>query len=91
MGMPCPGCGITRASIRLLSGDVVGAFQLHPFAPAVVMGMALVLAGAVLPGPARQRLVQTIERIDRGGVISAALLVALVAYWVVRLVLDVGG
>lgn len=29
-GIPCPGCGMTRAYVRLLQFDVVGAFRLHP-------------------------------------------------------------
>lgn len=29
-GIPCPGCGMTRAYIRVLHLDFVGAFQLHP-------------------------------------------------------------
>lgn len=30
-GMPCPGCGLTRAGILLLSGDFSGAWKMHPF------------------------------------------------------------
>lgn len=30
-GFPCPGCGMTRAFMRLLHLDFVGAWRLHPF------------------------------------------------------------
>ncbi len=30
-GLPCPGCGLTRAGIRLLTGDFIGAWKMHPF------------------------------------------------------------
>lgn len=28
-GFPCPGCGMTRAWLRVLRGDLAGAFALH--------------------------------------------------------------
>jgi hypothetical protein len=32
-GMDCPGCGMTRAFLRLAHGDIAGAWALHPFSP----------------------------------------------------------
>lgn len=29
VGIPCPGCGMSRAYLSLLQGDVVGAFRYH--------------------------------------------------------------
>ena len=29
-GLPCPGCGLTRAGILLLTGDIKGAFYMNP-------------------------------------------------------------
>lgn len=29
-GLPCPGCGLTRALIAVLRGDLAAALQLHP-------------------------------------------------------------
>lgn len=34
-GIPCPGCGMTRAFFALLQGDIVGALQYHFMLPAV--------------------------------------------------------
>lgn len=30
-GFPCPGCGLTRAGIHLMKGEVQAAFGIHPF------------------------------------------------------------
>ena len=35
-GVPCPGCGLTRAAFALLSGDVKAALHFHPLAPLLV-------------------------------------------------------
>jgi len=29
-GLPCPGCGMTRAFLHLADGDIAGAFHFHP-------------------------------------------------------------
>ena len=34
--VPCPGCGLTRATLRLLVGDVAGALSFHPLVLLVV-------------------------------------------------------
>jgi hypothetical protein len=33
---PCPGCGLTRATLALARGDVTSALHFHPLAPVVV-------------------------------------------------------
>jgi hypothetical protein len=42
-GWPCPGCGLTRAGISLLQGDVIGAVRLSPLSPVVVPFVGFVL------------------------------------------------
>lgn len=32
---PCPGCGLTRATLALAQGDVQEALRLHPLSPVV--------------------------------------------------------
>ena len=52
-GLPCPLCGMTRASFRLLRGDLAGALRMHPCAPlwfamvggGVAFGLGSVVAG----------------------------------------------
>ncbi|MFK7990721.1 MAG: DUF2752 domain-containing protein [Sandaracinaceae bacterium] len=35
LGIPCPGCGMTRATEAMLTGDLMGVLRYHPLAPIV--------------------------------------------------------
>jgi hypothetical protein len=55
-GLPCPGCGLTRALSSLIQGNPAAALDYHPFA-FIVLPLFLMLAGHnFLPRAARQRL-----------------------------------
>jgi hypothetical protein len=56
LGVPCPGCGLGRASLALLRGRLHEAFALHPLV--VVSWPVLGWAGArlVISGDVRPRL-----------------------------------
>lgn len=42
-GMPCPGCGMTRAGFKVLHFDFAGAWRVHPFIYAVIV-LAVIFA-----------------------------------------------
>lgn len=42
--VPCPGCGGTRALLKLVEGDISGAFLLNPLAIILAIGAAVLLA-----------------------------------------------
>jgi hypothetical protein len=47
-GWPCPSCGLTRAVLALVQGDVAGALALHPLALPVLMLLGVFAGGAWL-------------------------------------------
>lgn len=81
-GIPCPGCGLTRAFLHLLGGDLVGSLRLHPAALvlAVELAIAWLVWGWRLGGGAS-------GRIGRPWVapLAAAHAVALIGLWIGRL------
>lgn len=88
--VPCPGCGLTRATLALLAGQPEAAWGFHPLAFVIsplVIGSSLYFALRYV------RLGTVWERRHPGWVIGAllALQVALVAVWVARFFGAFGG
>lgn len=64
-GLPCPGCGLTRALSCLVQGYPAAAFSYHPFAFLVLPLFLMLAVHNFLPLPARQRLQAFCGRHDR--------------------------
>ncbi|MCC7369613.1 MAG: DUF2752 domain-containing protein [Chloroflexi bacterium] len=43
-GLPCPGCGLTRAVVLLMHGDLTGSLYYHPLAVFLVLAALLLVA-----------------------------------------------
>ncbi|MBL8205471.1 MAG: DUF2752 domain-containing protein [Blastocatellia bacterium] len=85
LGIPCPGCGLTRATLAFLQGEWRQGLTLHAFG--LFMPMALVfIGGGLLPSHLKQQFVFQIEKIEHRTGIVTILLFALIAYWLVRLI-----
>ncbi len=87
-GVPCPGCGLSRAAVELLGGHVADALARHAFAPGALVGLGLLLAAAVLAAGPRARLIGWVGRIEARTRFAAWFLGALLLYWALRLTLD---
>ena len=85
LGVPCPGCGLSRALRRLLQGDWRTAMTIHAFAPVLLFALILLGCAGLLPEPYRGKMISETERIERETGISAFLLISLVGYWIIRL------
>jgi hypothetical protein len=84
-GIPCPGCGLSRACAALVTGAPAYSLRMHAFAAPVLLGVVLLLVAAVLPAPARLKMSAAAERVERSTGVSLLLLVALLVYWLARL------
>lgn len=85
LGIPCPGCGLTRATDLLLRGQVGESLRIHAFAPILLACVLLLLVTALLPAKARQRLVEVVRHFEQHTAFSALLLFGLMLYWGFRL------
>jgi Protein of unknown function (DUF2752) len=77
-GIPCPGCGLGRATIALMTGHPVEAFHFHPLvfvALPALAGFAWSMARSRALGVPSQRL---------ANLAAAALLGAVIGVWVAR-------
>ena len=84
-GRPCPGCGLTRATVALLRGEWRTALTLHAFAPILLAFLALLASACLLPAMARARLVERIARLERRAGLTVILLLIFLLYWLIRL------
>ncbi len=84
-GVPCPGCGLTRAIALLFRGEWRASLTMHAFAPLFVVGLAMIGLGALLPSDDRQAFIGRIQKIEQRTGITTLLVVALFFYWLVRL------
>jgi Protein of unknown function (DUF2752) len=84
LGLPCPGCGLSRAIKALFSGNVEQAIAIHAFAPIALIVLALIFFTVLGARSQRNRIAQLVQKIEKVG-ISSILLVAFLLYWLVRL------
>ncbi len=84
-GVPCPGCGITRATMQLLHGEVGLSLQTHAFAPVLLFSILIMAAGLFLPKRNRELLISAVKKTETRYGLTAYLAVAFMLYWVVRL------
>jgi hypothetical protein len=85
LGIPCPGCGLTRATGALLHGEWHTSLALHAFAPLFLLAFALIGLSVLLPERQRRALVRAIETIEHRTGITTILLACLMLYWLIRL------
>ncbi len=85
-GIPCPGCGLTRATLFLLHGDIRASLTYHAFAPFFLLGAVVVMVAGLLPEKLRSPILGKLEDFERRTGVLYVLSIALILYWLARLV-----
>ncbi len=84
-GLPCPGCGMTRAVNALLHGNWSQAITYHPLSPAyLIIGVLLTIA-AVAPSRSRLRLISWIVLLERWTAIPALIVLSTIIFGLLRM------
>ncbi len=84
-GVPCPGCGLTRAIMLLLQGDVYASIKFHAFAPIFLIAIVLVALTAILPKSLVQPVISGTYLLERHTGFAVIVLTGLILYWLARL------
>lgn len=91
LGVPCPGCGLTRATLAGLQLDFAGVLRFHPLAPLLTPLVVWTLAKPVLLalGWVKQEWLDRLPRIPQP--FYWALGIAMAGLWIARLAGYLGG
>jgi hypothetical protein len=94
-GVPCPGCGLTRATLALLHGDLERALKFHPLVwllGPLFIGFVSVSVFELVRTPPAQRRAPIVRWSARGvSVVATFLLVVSVGVWLARFAGYFGG
>jgi hypothetical protein len=84
-GIPCPGCGLTRACGALVTGDLARMFRFHALAPLVLVAALGYLM--VHHGPEKVRYISrdVWHALERRVSVSVVVGAMFVFYWLARL------
>lgn len=72
--------------MALAEGDWQRAIAIHAFAPVLLVGLVLIIAGAILPPAYKLQLQKQIERLEQRMGITLLLISLFMVYWLVRII-----
>jgi hypothetical protein len=84
-GVPCPGCGLSRAVMLLLRGELRASLRFHAFAPIFLLALVGVGLAALLPRSIIQPVISRAELLERQTGFTFIILAGLILYWLARL------
>ena len=90
-GIPCPGCGATRACVALLRGHWAESFRMHALGSVFLGVIVLLLIAGVLPERSRKAFGAAVEWFERRTAAGYVFFLLLLLYWIARLAIDPHG
>lgn len=87
LGIPCPGCGMTRAALAMLHGDWSKMLQYNAFAPAFSLALVLMIIVCLLPTQSAARLTDRIAALESRTGLTVLTVAAFLLYWLARLLI----
>ena len=84
-GLPCPGCGLTRAMLALGRGEWGLAWRFHPLAPGFVVLGGWVILAAVMPAGWVAKWADKVEVFERRTKLTAIFLMVLIVFGLLRM------
>jgi len=84
-GVPCPGCGLSKAMALFIQGKWQAAIHTHAFAPIILAAVILLATGALMPRRIQAKLSLRVETLERRTGIVAILVLFMFIYWGLRL------
>lgn len=86
LGIPCPGCGLSRAMGLLLQCEWQAGIAVHAFAPVFLIGFCATGFLCLLPGPLYAATLKWIARFEEKTGIIPFMFAGIVIYWGFRLI-----
>jgi hypothetical protein len=86
LGIPCPGCGFSRAVVALWHGDINLSLTYHAFAVPMLLFAGFLILASLLPHHPRDWLITRTANLEHRWAVAATGLTLLFGYWLVRLI-----
>jgi hypothetical protein len=85
LGLPCPGCGLSRALAALLRGEWQAALAIHPFVFLLLLFFAFVAVGALAPAALARKVAATLRVVEKRTRFTFVITTAFLVYGLLRL------
>ncbi len=84
--IPCPGCGLSTATVSLIRGDWRTALSMHAFAPLLVIAIISMVVLSLLPRRFYRIAVKRLAVLESRSGLTGLLLTGFIGYWGLRFI-----